>query len=182
MQKPKRTMIALSCLLLLAVPALLSGCGKPLVYPMGAEGPQPVAVRDFGDLDLMPDTFKGRAVMMAGRIVGTEIEGQGVVITAEWLPMPKDMRKGPSEEEARRDRQFIVHYPAGIDSEGLWNGNKFVAVGRIHEAAPGGRLAVPDVDASCVHIWKTRELSITETLYKDELLFPVPEQTYCRKS
>ena len=182
MQKPTRAMLALSSLFLLGALSLVSGCGKPLIYPMDVEGPQPVAVNDFGDVDLLPDTFKGRAVMMAGRIVGAEPEGRGVMITAEWLPVPKQMRNGPSEAEASRDRRFVIHYPAGIDSPGLWNGNKFVAVGRIQQEPGISATARPNLEASCLHIWKTRQLSVNGVLDDERGRFPVPEQTYCRKS
>lgn len=182
MQKPKQSWIAMSWLLLLGALPLTYGCGTPLTYPMKVEGAEPVAVTEFGDLDLVADTFKDRAVMMAGRIVGTETQDQNVIITAEWLPVPKDMQSAPSEAEVMRDRQFIVHYPAGIDSPGLWNGNKFLAVGRIHDAGATAASAVPNLDASCLHIWKTRELSITGVLDDERGRFPVPEQTYCQKS
>ena len=181
MQKPKRAMIVMSCLFLVGVLPLVYGCGKPLVYPMITDGPEPVAVNDFGDLELIPDTFKGRAVMMAGRIVGAESQDHNVIITAEWLPVPEDIRKGPSEAGAGPDRRFVVYYPAGIDSPGLWTGNKFVAVGRIHEEG-GSDTAMPNLDAACLHIWKTRELSISGVLEDERGRFPVPEQTYCEKS
>lgn len=181
MQKPQRATIAMSGFLLLGVFALVPGCGKALMYPMEVEGPQPVAVDDFGDLDLTADTFKGRAILMAGRIIGTDTQDGNVLITAEWLPIPKDMRNGPSEAEASPDRRFVVHYPAGIDSAGLWSGNKFVAVGRMHDAGPGGAPAFLDVDAFCLHIWKTRGLSIAGVLEDERGRFAVPEQTYCHK-
>lgn len=170
----------------LSLPAVLSivvGCGQPVVYPMQVEGAEAIPLDEFGDLDLVPDTFKGRAVMLAGRIVGVEPDGQGVVIVAEWLPVPKDMGKGPSEVDVKPDRKFVVHYPKAIDSAGLWQGNKFVAVGHIQDAQPSSKQSsLPSVDASCLHIWKTRGLSITGTLEDERGRFPVLEQTYCLNS
>jgi hypothetical protein len=93
-------------------------------------GADAIPIDEFADLDLVPDTFKGRAVMMAGRIIGVEPDGQGVIIVAEWLPVPKDMGKGPSEVDVKPDRKFVVHYPKAIDSAGLWEGNKFVTNSR----------------------------------------------------
>lgn len=166
-----------------AMLAIILGCGRPVVYPMQVDGAGAIPVDEFGDLDMVPDTFKGRAVMMAGRIVGVESDGQGVIIVAEWLPVPKDMGKGPSEADVRPDRKFVVHYPKAIDSAGLWEGNKFVAVGHIQDAQqPINHAALPAVDASCLHIWKTRGLSITGTLEDERGRFPVLEQTYCLKS
>ena len=170
-------------LYLAAVLSIMSACGQPVVYPMQVDGSEAVLVDEFGDLDIVPDTFKGRAVMMAGRIVGVEPDGQGVTIVAEWLPVPKDMGKGPSEVDARPDQRFIVHYPKAIDSAGLWEGNKFVAVGHIQDAQqPIRHSALPSVDASCLHIWKTRGLSITGTFDDERGRFPILEQTYCLNS
>ncbi|HJR76464.1 MAG TPA: hypothetical protein VJ805_05795 [Nitrospiraceae bacterium] len=172
-----------SALCLPAALAILLGCGRPVVYPMQVGEADAIPVDEFGDLDLVPDTFKGRAVMMAGRIVGVEPDGQGVIIVAEWLPVPKDMGKGPSEVDVKPDRKFVVHYPKAIDSAGLWEGNKFVAVGRIQDAdRPTGHSSLPSVDASCLHIWKTRGLSIAGTLEDERGRFPVLEQTYCLNS
>lgn len=165
-----------------AVLCIMMGCGSPVTYPMKVDGVETVSVDEFGDLDMVADTFKGKAVMMAGRIIGVEAEGKGVAIMAEWLPVPKDMGKGPSEVDARPDQKFVVHYPKTIDSAGLWAGNKFVAVGHIQETQPIKNSSLPSVDASCLHIWKTRGLSITGTLEDERGRFPVLEQTYCLNS
>lgn len=158
------------------------GCSAPLTYPMKVDGTEAIPVTEFGDLDIVPDTFKGRAIMMAGRIVGVEAEGQGVAIVAEWLPVPKEMGKGPSDSDAKSDQQFVVHYPKAIDTAGLWEGNKFVAVGYKEDMEPTKKSSLPSVNASCLHIWKTRGLSIAGTLEDERGRFPVLEQTYCLNS
>ena len=119
--------------------------------------------------------------MMAGRIVNAEVNANGVMILAEWLPVPRDLKAGPSESASSPDQRFILRYPKTIDPPGLWKGNKFVAVGQIKDAGPAADTTVPNFQASCVHVWKTRELSISDAIGALYNEVPVLEQTYCLK-
>jgi hypothetical protein len=162
--------------------SLLLGCGGPLIYPMKPSDSQPIVdAREFGDVEVMPDSYKERAIMMAGRIVSGELDTGGVKILAEWLPVPRDMKAGPLDSAARPDQLFILRYPKEIDSSALWKGNKFVAVGQIKGTVPVADSTVPNFQASCVHVWKTRELSIADAVGAFYNEFPVLEQVYCLK-
>ncbi|GJL51150.1 Slp family lipoprotein [Candidatus Nitrospira salsa] len=169
---------------ILAVAALfmfLSGCVSSSPFPMN--GSQALkSESDFGVLTTQPDAFQGRAIKLAGRIVGVETMAEGTMVTAEWLPYPNVEYMGPRSAEVKSSERFVLFYPGQLDAEGKLYGNKFLVIGKKGKpeslsAIKGKSDTLPYISARCLHVWKTGDSEI-ETESATEYTYPV-EQTYC---
>lgn len=140
---------------------------------------------EFGVLAAKPDTYQGRAIRLAGRMVSVETNDQGTTIVAEWLPFPEAGQYGPAPVEKSEGERFTVHYPGKLDPMGSWHGNKFLVAGamkgtRNMVTVDGRSKAVPFVDAWCLHVWKTGGSDLSDTAPDVEQTgFPPVQQTYC---
>lgn len=178
--------LVVSIAMVLAIP--LVACATPQLFP-------PDAVKDvaqdveFGVLKAQPDTFKGRAVMLAGRIVAAEKVNNGTLLLVKRLPVVEHPAYGPVETGATTGEKFAVLYPGKVDSEGLWFGNKLIVVAVVQgkqdvSIQDGIPRLEPYVLARCMHIWKTGEYGsydISDFPHVVDGYYPLPEETYCAK-
>jgi len=159
----------------------LSGCVSSSPFPMN--GSQALKTEsEFGVLTTQPDAFQGRAIKLAGRIVGVESTAEGTMVTAEWLPYPDAEYMGPTGMGATSSGRFVLFYPGQLDAEGMLHGNKFLVIGekgkpQSMEALKGTSDSLPYIAAHCLHVWKTGNSEI-ETESATEYSYPV-EETYC---
>jgi hypothetical protein len=159
------------------------GCSTPTLFPPAAT--RDVAPLDFGVLEAQPDVFRGRAVQLAGRIVGVEQSGSGILIRAQELPVEQRPVYGPAET-TKGTPEFAIMYPGKIDQKGLWFGNKLlviaVAQGSQSVLVDGIPRTEPYVLARCMHIWKTGEYGtygIEDFPHLTDGYYPLEHETYC---
>lgn len=172
---------------LLAVAMLLffvQGCTTVPTFPDNGA----TMLRDsneFGALVAKPDTYQGRAIRLAGRMVSVETSGQGTTILAEWLAFPEPGQLTPGQLAMRQGERFTLHYPGKLDSMGSLYGNKFIVAGLLKGTTglitiDGLSKSVPLVEARCLHVWKTGDSEYTDAFADVEQAgFPPLEQTYC---
>lgn len=172
--------------LLLAVP--LIAYSAPTLFPPTVTGD---AVQDmqFGILQADPDTYKGRAVMLGGKIMGTEATEKGTLILVKHLPVSEHPVYGPVETAELTGERFVILYPGKVDEEGLWFGNKLLVVAVVQGnkaiTIPDGiSRTQPYVVARCMHVWKTGEYGsyqISDFPYLPDGYYSLPQETYCAK-
>ncbi|WP_447970333.1 Slp family lipoprotein [Nitrospira sp. M1] len=168
-------------LLVLVLLLFISGCVSSSPFPMN--GSQALkSESEFGVLTAQPDAFQGRAIKLAGRIIGVETTAEGTMVTAEWLPYPDAEYMGPVSAGVESPGQFVLFYPGQLDAEGKLYGNKFLVVGekggsQAMTAVRGTSQSLPYIAARCLHVWKTGNADI-ETESYTEYSYPA-EETYC---
>lgn len=156
----------------------LSGCAATSPFPMN-DSQALKSDSEFGSLTAQPDVFKGRAIKLAGRMVGVESTDEGTFVTAEWLPYPEAEYLGPYKTTEGSPERFVIFYPGKLDSKGQLYGNKFLVYGK-NEGKPLGERAsasVPYITARCLHVWKTG-LDRLDTRPDTEYT-QYDEETYC---
>ena len=162
---------------------VLTGCASPPTFENnGSQALQ--SESEFGVMTAQPDVFQGRAVRMAGRIVGVESTDQGTMVTAEWLPYPQTEYEGPEDSGMVALDRFVFFYPGKLDSEGSLHGNKFLVIGKKEGVQSlvnfGGTYdEFPYISARCLHVWKTGDAAIETQPDVEFTGYPVAEQTYC---
>ena len=159
------------------------GCSSMTPFP--GNGTQAVDQEQFGVLVAKPDVYRGRAVKLAGRMIGVETTDRGTVVLAEWLPIPKTGEYGPSANRTDQQNRFTFLYPGAIDSEGSWKGNRFVMMGEIEgtqevvASMTGHSQPLPFMVARCLHIWKIGDNMWWDQPDTDPGGYPYLQKTYC---
>lgn len=159
------------------------GCASQSLFPSnGSEALKSKA--EFGVLTAQPDVFQGRAIKLAGRMIGVEDTAEGSIVRAEWLPYPNNEFEGPTEREVKNPGHFAFFYPGQLDWEGKLPGNKFLVVGVMEGTKPmfttvGLSRNVPYLQARCLHVWKTGGSEIDYHQPNVDLGYPVMKETYC---
>lgn len=167
------------------LPMLLAqGCAGVQTFPDNG-GTTLTASDEFGTLVAKPDLYQGRAVRLAGRIVGVETTDEGTTILAEWLPFPEPGQYGPAKAAKSEGERFTLHYPGKLDPKGTWYGNKFVVAGAMKGTTKittvgGSSTSVPHIEARCLRVWKTGASDLSDAAPDVEQTgFPPVQQTYC---
>ncbi|MCA9497866.1 MAG: Slp family lipoprotein [Nitrospira sp.] len=172
--------------IILAVGASLTfsmGCASQSLFPSnGSEALK--SKSEFGVLAAQPDAFQGRAIKLAGRMIGVEDTADGSIVRAEWLPYPNNEFEGPTERRGTNSNHFAFFYPGQLDWEGRLPGNKFLVVGVMEGTKPmvtevGLSRNVPYLQARCLHVWKTGGMEIDYHQPNVDLGYPVMKETYC---
>ena len=160
--------------------------GSPAIYE----------AKEFFILSDHPEQYKGQPVRIAGRMVGIEEQDQGLLIIAEWLAFPKNPNLRPersyTEEHIKEDNKklrFFVFYSGTIESDFLWQGNEFLAIGETKGTQElinvvGTSHVVPYIETRCLHVWQTGSADLFEYTTAGPLTFRYPpplERTYCLK-
>ena len=173
-----RNIMILSTSLLLVI---FSGCSSAPIFE--GNGSQTLkSESEFGVLTAQPDVYQGRAVKLAGRIVGVESTTQGTIISAEWLPYPPVEYEGPNDTGRVRGEKFTIFYPGKLDAEGRLHGNKFLVVGKVGGPKARSSRGAPYVMAKCLHVWKTGDAAIEIQPDVEYPGYPVMEETYCSRT
>ena len=153
-----------------------SGCGSAPVFE--GNGSQTLkSESEFGQLTAQPDVYQGRAIKLAGRIVGIESTAEGTIVNAEWLPYPQVEYEGPYVTGRVKSKEFTIFYPGKLDTEGRLYGNKFLVVGKVGGPKAKNSRRGPYVMAKCLHVWKTGDEEIETEV--DSEYSAAMEETYC---
>ena len=172
--------------IILATGVLLTfsmGCASQSLFPSnGSEALK--SKSDFGVLTAQPDVYQGRAIKLAGRMIGVEDTAEGSIVRAEWLPYPNNEFEGPTDKKPMKSNQFAFFYPGQLDWEGRLPGNKFLVVGVMEGttsmvSAVGLSRKVPYLHARCLHVWKTGGTEIDYHQPNVDLGYPVMKEMYC---
>lgn len=170
-----------------AVLALTLGCSGVATFP--DNGAAAVSSgSEFGVLVAKPDTYQGRAIRLAGRIVDVETTDRGTMIIAEWLPFPVPGQNGPGMLSGKEPGRFTLLYAGKLDPMSTMYGNKFVVAGAVKGTKDmitwqGTSESVPYVEARCLHVWKSGAGEVADNVPDTEASgFPALEQTYCAHS
>ena len=174
--------VAVLCALLAASVA----CAPRPIFP---ENGSP-AIDTRAEIDALvsrAEPFRGKPVMVAGRLVRAELDENGITILADWLPYPEDTYSGPIQEADEPGLRLYLLYPGAIDELGLWQGNEFLA-----KATPAGvrdlttlqgiSQPIPLLRVECLHVWKTGASDLAEFVWMDPIdqRYPPPlQETYC---
>lgn len=166
--------------------ALAQGCASVPTFPTN-DSKAVGTTSEFGVLVAKPDVYKGRAIRLAGRLVGVETSEQGMLMLAEWLPFPTNPDEGPTEMLMAQGRRFAVFYPGTLDEQGTLHGNKFLAVGEMGESKSivtleGISQSIPYVVARCLHVWETGGDEIEDAPDVENTGYPPMERTYCTQT
>ncbi len=163
---------------------IFTGCAASSTFDMN--GSQALkSESEFGSLTARPDVFRGKAIKMAGRIIGVETTSSGTMMTAEWLPYPDVEYEGPEDTGVVTEKQFTLFYPDALDVEGRLHGNKFLVLGTMESTQGmmvGKTGALPHVTARCLHVWKTGDAAIETEPDVEFAGYSVSEETYCSKT
>mgnify|MGYP001217401108 CR=1 FL=1 len=183
-------LMPLSTLMALILCAELSGCAaKTLFPPEVMEKVSPIfhfeAWRDAGPSNESGKSDAGIKVQLGGRIVQTTMDGKGIVIVAEQLPIVNHPAYGPTEDNKRTgDHEFAFLYPGELEALDLMKGNRFIIVGTTTSRRPVLVNGIPKTEpfliADCIHVWQTGGAEIAE--FKEDVgggLSPLQEKTYC---
>ena len=161
----------------------ITGCSsKPLLPANGSQALK--SDSEFGVLTAQPDVYQGRAIKLAGRMIGVEATAEGTIVRAQWLPYPNNDYEGPSEGNTVRRGEYAFFYPGKLDMDGSLHGNKFLVVGKMEGTksmmTSVGSRNLPYLKASCLHVWKTGDAQIEYHQPDVENTgYPVMEETYC---
>ena len=170
--------------LMVALAAPVLAYATPALFPAGTTNDITPNV-EFGVFKATPDTYKGRAVQLAGRIMEVQEVENGTLIVAKQLPIQEFPAYGPAETVGATGL-IAVLYPGKVDSAGLRDGNKFIVVAEMQGAKPvsfdGATRPQTYLVARCMHIWKTgRYYEISDFPHVADGYYPLEEQTYCSK-
>ena len=160
----------------------LNACASQPLFPVAVlKDADPVV--DFGVLKAEPDTYKGRVLQLAGRIVGVEDTTDGTLIVVHELPIAEHPVYGPVETGVATG-EFAVFFPGKLKPQDAVAGNRLVVIGRIQGSrslrVQGVPQTVPYLVARCAAIWATGGEEIYTYLVRhggDN--YPQIEQTYC---
>lgn len=160
--------------------ALLTACTTPLFPPKAVQGLDPNLQMSI----FSPESdvyFKGQVGQVGGRIISASPAQQGVLITAQGLPL-KDLASPPIESASPLG-VFVLLYQGPIDPPGIQTGNKFVVVGRVEgtQIVQVERTArpVPYLIARCLHVWKTGTYAMADFPNLPGGYSPLEQETYC---
>ena len=137
---------------------IFQGCTTDPMFPTNSS--DEVKKEEFGVLVAEPDVYRGRAVKLAGRVVGVESTDKGTLIIAEWLPYPTQGAYGPETNDISGQNRFKLLYPGDLDPWSSWQGNRFVMTGEIEgtqdmvSSFTGVSKPVPYMVARCIHMWE----------------------------
>ena len=173
-----------------SVSAILSGCVANIPFPPEViDKVSPTfhfeAWRDAGPSNEAGKSDAGLTVMLGGRIVQATMNGKGIVMVAEQLPIVNHPVYGPTEDVNKGDdHEFAFLYPGGLESLDLMKGNRFIVVGTTTSRRPVLVNGIPKTEpfliADCIHVWQTGEDEISE--FKERVgggNSPPSEKTYC---
>lgn len=128
--------------------------------------------------------FKGHLAQAGGRIIAIEQTSDGILITAEQLPLTRSSTR--VVETAKSDGWFVFLYRGQIDRAGLQQGNEFIMVGLVEGTQrvtiKGVERAAPYLIARCLHVWKTGSYATTDFPNLPDGYYPLEQQTYCLSS
>jgi hypothetical protein len=128
--------------------------------------------------------FKGHLAQAGGRIMAMEQTSDGILITAEELPLTQASTR--VVEAAKSSGWFVFLYEGQIDSPGLQQGNKFIMVGLVEGTQlvniKGTQRPAPYLVARCVHVWKTGRYAVNDFPNLPDGYYPLEQQTYCLPS
>lgn len=167
----------------LALGLSLWGCGPRALFP-----PQVLKdvdrTFDFNNWRAAPHVNQGRTVLLGGRIVQADHDGDGLLIVGIQLPIVEHPAYGPSESRKRTGAyEFAFLYAGKIESTALTPGNRFIVVGTTQKprvvAVDGAPKTEPFLIARCVHIWKTEGREIGDFPEVGAGYYPLEENTYC---
>ena len=161
----------------------LMACTEPLFPPAAIKDLDPAL--QMGIFNPEADIyFKGHLAQAGGRIIATEQTPDGVLITAEELPLTKASTR--VVETAKSAGWFVFLYRGQIDPAGLRYGNEFIMVGLVEGnqriTIKGIQRAAPYLVARCVHVWKTGRYATSDYPYLPDGYYPLEQQTYCLPS
>ena len=162
---------------------IFQGCTTGPMFPTNSSNA--VQKEEFGVLVAQPDVYRGRAVKLAGRVVGVEPTDNGTLIIAEWLPYPKKGAYGPEANEFTGQYRFKLLYPGDIDSWSSWQGNRFVMTGEINgtqdmvSSFTGVSKPVPYMVARCIHVWEVGDNTWWVQPDTEPGGYPYLQHTYC---
>ena len=158
----------------------LVACTEPLFPPAAIKDLDPAL--QMGIFNPEADIyFKGHLAQAGGRIIATEQTPDGVLITAEELPLTKASTR--VVETAKSGGWFVFLYQGQIDPAGLRYGNEFIMV-RLVEGNQRITLKGIERAAHCclvaqrVHVWKTGRYATSDYPYLPDGYYPFEEQTY----
>jgi hypothetical protein len=158
-------------------------CTEPLFPPAAVKDLDPAL--QMGIFNPEADIyFKGHLAQAGGRIMGMEQTSDGILITAEELPLAQASTR--VVETAKSSGWFVFLYEGQIDSPGLQQGNKFIMVGLVEGTQlvniKGTQRPAPYLVARCVHVWKTGRYAVNDFPNLPDGYYPLEQQTYCLPS
>lgn len=158
-------------------------CTEPLFPPAAVKDLDPAL--QMGIFNPEADIyFKGHLAQAGGRIMAMEQTSDGILITAEELPLTQASTR--VVETAKSSGWFVFLYGGQMDSAGLQQGNKFLMVGLVEGTQlvniKGTQRPAPYLIARCVHVWKTGRYAISDFPNLPDGYYPLEQQTYCLPS
>ena len=120
-------------------------------------------------------------IQLGGRIVDTHTIGGTVTIVAAELAVVRYPAYGPKEGKSKGN--FVITYRGDIKAPFLHPGNRIMVVGMASRTrlvtVDDVMRTLPSVEARCVHIWKTGNTDISESLSSGSGYPVLEEETFC---
>jgi starvation-inducible outer membrane lipoprotein len=157
----------------------LIGCVQEVFAPETLQGVE----RDFNfsRWRTVPSQIPPTKIELGGRIVETHPLGGTITIVSAQLPIVRHPAYGP--KEGKSQGEFVITYHGTIDKPFLHPGNRIMVVGMTHGtrlvSVDGVMRNLPNVDARCVHIWKTGRSDISESASSGAGYPVLEEDTFC---
>ncbi len=129
---------------------------------------------------------QGQDVKLAGAVVRIDETEEGYLVLARWLPYPqKQIEEGPKVKNADDHRHFLLRFVGKREKKfHTTGGNKVLVDGQIQGTKRGlvnvfaSRNNLLYVNAKCVHVWETGQVSIRNGAGDSD--YPEPrERTLC---
>ena len=158
-------------------------CTEPLFPPAAVKDLDPAL--QMGIFNPEADIyFKGHLAQAGGRIITLEQTSDGILITAEELPLTRASTR--VVETAKPVGWFVFLYGGQIDPAGLQQGNEFIMVGLVEGTQrvtiKGVQRLAPYLVARCLHVWKTGRYASSDFPNLPDGYYPLEQQTYCLSS
>ena len=136
---------------------------------------------NFARWRMVPGQIQPTKIELGGRILEAQSLGGTILIATAQLPIVEHPAYGP--KEGKSQGEFVITYQGTIEKPFLHPGNRIMVVGMTHStklvSVDDVMRSLPNMDAQCVHIWKTGRSDISDAASSGAGYPVLEEQTFC---
>lgn len=104
----------------------------------------------FTDLSRDPEAYKGRLVLLGGRVLTAQSKEYGIRL--EILQLPLDEESRPIEDLSRSEGRFVVAYAGELDFA-FGRGRRMSVIGYVARTISEGGVQYPLIGARAIQTW-----------------------------
>lgn len=145
---------------------VVMGCAPSPWPPADIQGQLAKGV-SFTDLSRNPHAYKGRLVLLGGRVLAAQSGEYGIRLEVLHLPLDKDAR--PVEDLSRSEGRFVVAYTGEIDFA-FGRGRRISVIGYVARTIAEGGVQYPLIAARTIETWPSADVA---RLKEPQVLWPL---------